>query len=419
MSNVSENVAKLINMGFISPEQAEEMVSMKEEKNMENTTMAATTVNTQVKKEEVKMTKEMIRAELEKKGIVISNTEFKATKKAELEARLAEKEMTAEEKLASMNPGFINATINKEESVIVPTGDLEITSDKYIAEIAKKIDTMTVEQRRELRKKQADAIDAVKKQPKITDDEKKKMGDKYVAANIEERIKHYQELGANSEVKTNWATTVEELTKEDKKITAEEQMAMINAPKYGINTKESMINPKWYEELKSMTTEQKKELREQQMKKIDAVKKQVKMTDDEKKKMGDKLAIQVAIAWMYQTDKPYGKNALFFKATYNTPYKDNYITVDREGHHPLYAVTVGLLEKYYPNMLEGKNKTDVVKCVYNAMIRRGYCHLYGQRLIHMTENEYKKCMDVYRHPELQKVVDSYAAFIESTKTNKR
>ena len=120
------------------------------------------------KKEEVKMTKEMIRAELEKKGIVISNTEFKATKKAELEARLTEKENSGypvnplddpeiqkmdvsdnsllkpidainayREVMAQINPGYITASVKEEvveTEVTVPVGDLEVTSDKMVIE---------------------------------------------------------------------------------------------------------------------------------------------------------------------------------------------------------------------------------------------------------------------------------------------
>jgi hypothetical protein len=139
-----------------------------EERNMKNTTITATTVNVQAKKEEMNMTKEMIRAELEKKGIVISNTEFKATKKAELEARLTEKENSGysvnplddpevkamdvsddallkpidavnayREVMAQINPGYIAASVKEEvveTEVTVPVGDLEVTSDKMVIE---------------------------------------------------------------------------------------------------------------------------------------------------------------------------------------------------------------------------------------------------------------------------------------------
>lgn len=128
----------------------------------------ATVNNATEKKEEVKMTKEMIRAELEKKGIVMSNTEFKATKKAELEARLTEKENSGypvnplddpeiqkmdvsdnallkpidavnayREVMAQINPGYITTSVKEEvveTEVIVPVGDLEVTSDKMVIE---------------------------------------------------------------------------------------------------------------------------------------------------------------------------------------------------------------------------------------------------------------------------------------------
>lgn len=136
---------------------------------------------------------------------------------------------------------------------------------------------------------------------------------------------------------------------------------------------------------------------------------------DDKKAEGDKLAIQLMIAWMYQTEHPCRKGkALFYKAD-NNKYSGNYITENKKGCHPLYAVTISLLERYYPEIIKGKDteyKNAVVNKAYNIMIDRKLCHKYGETDIHMTEEEYQKCWNFYKNEKVQGMVSSYAAFVK-------
>lgn len=141
---------------------------------------------------------------------------------------------------------------------------------------------------------------------------------------------------------------------------------------------------------------------------------------DDKKAEGDKLAIQLMIAWMYQTEHPYkGRKALFFEATKkDTPYYGNYITANKPGYHPLYAATVSLLERYYPELIKGKSndeKSAIVNSAYNVMIKRGLCHKYRETDIHMSKEEYKKCWDFYKSNKVQGMVASYEAFLKGGK----
>lgn len=134
------------------------------------------TVNAASKKEEVKMTKEMIRTELEKKGIVISNTEFKATKKAELEARLAEKENNSGYSVNPLDDPEIqkmdvsdNAllkpidAVNAYREVMAQINPGYITTSVKEEVVEKEEETMAVEQKKEARRDQMVAIDAIKK----------------------------------------------------------------------------------------------------------------------------------------------------------------------------------------------------------------------------------------------------------------
>ena len=136
---------------------------------------------------------------------------------------------------------------------------------------------------------------------------------------------------------------------------------------------------------------------------------------DDKKAEGDKLAIQLMIAWMFQTEHPYRSGKpLFFKAS-KEEYSGNYITENKKGCHPLYAVTINLLERYYPEIVKGKDteyKNAVVNKAYNIMIDRKLCHKHGETDIHMTEEEYQKCWEFYKNEKVQGMVSSYAAFVK-------
>lgn len=127
----------------------------------------------------------------------------------------------------------------------------------------------------------------------------------------------------------------------------------------------------------------------------------------DKSKEGDRLAIQLMIAWMFQTEHPYnGGKSLFYKGT-DKKYIGNYLS----SMHKLYATTIAILEKFYPETIKGSNKNAVVLSAYNVMIKRGLCHRCGN-YIHMSEQEYKKCWDFYKSNKVQGMVASYAAFVK-------
>lgn len=127
----------------------------------------------------------------------------------------------------------------------------------------------------------------------------------------------------------------------------------------------------------------------------------------DKSKEGDRLAIQLMIAWMFQTEHPYnGGKSLFYKGT-DKRYVGNYLS----SMHKLYATTIAILEKFYPETVKGSNKSAVVLSAYNVMIKRGLCHKCGN-YIHMSEQEYKKCWDFYKSNKVQGMVASYAAFVK-------
>ena len=129
----------------------------------------------------------------------------------------------------------------------------------------------------------------------------------------------------------------------------------------------------------------------------------------DKNKEGDKLAIQLMIAWMFQTEHPYNDGkSLFYKGT--KKYIGNYLS----SMHKLYATTIAILEKFYPETINGSNKNAVVLSAYNVMIKRGLCHKCGN-YIHMNEEEYKKCWDFYKSEKVQGMVASYAAFVKGGK----
>lgn len=130
----------------------------------------------------------------------------------------------------------------------------------------------------------------------------------------------------------------------------------------------------------------------------------------DKSKEGDRLAIQLMIAWMFQTEHPYNDGkSLFYKGT-DKRYIGNYLS----SMHKLYATTISILERFYPETVKSSNKNAVVLSAYNVMIKRGLCHKCGN-YIHMNEQEYKKCWDFYKNEKIQGMVASYAAFVKGGK----
>ena len=130
----------------------------------------------------------------------------------------------------------------------------------------------------------------------------------------------------------------------------------------------------------------------------------------DKSKEGDRLAIQLMIAWMFQTEHPYnGGKSLFYKGT-DKRYIGNYLS----SMHKLYATTIAILERFYPETVKGSNKNAIVLSAYNVMIKRGLCHKCGN-YIHMSEQEYKKCWDFYKSNKVQGMVASYEAFLKGGK----
>ena len=121
-----------------------------------------------------------------------------------------------------------------------------------------------------------------------------------------------------------------------------------------------------------------------------------KEKDTDKSKEGDRLAIQLMIAWMFQTEHPYNDGkSLFYKGT-DKRYIGNYLS----SMHKLYAITISILERFYPETVKDSNKNAVVLSAYNIMIKRGLCHKCGN-YIHMSEQEYKKCWDFYKNEKMQ------------------
>lgn len=124
----------VMNLNNVAVVAANNTVNSKEETIMTANNNTQATVNV-VAKEAMNMTKADLRKALEEKGITMSNVEFKATKKAELEARLAAAVAVETKKQAKMpvNPLDDPAVMgmDDEKYLIAPTPSKTATKKAY------------------------------------------------------------------------------------------------------------------------------------------------------------------------------------------------------------------------------------------------------------------------------------------------
>lgn len=141
----------VMNLNNVAVVAANNTVNSKEETIMTANNNTQATVNV-VAKEAMNMTKADLRKALEEKGITMSNVEFKATKKAELEARLAAAVAVETKKQAKMpvNPLDDPAVMgmDDEKYLIAPTVTTPVAEDekwsKFLSKLCKEIMKQTV-----------------------------------------------------------------------------------------------------------------------------------------------------------------------------------------------------------------------------------------------------------------------------------
>ena len=134
--------------------------------------------------------------------------------------------------------------------------------------------------------------------------------------------------------------------------------------------------------------------------------------DDNKKKEKNRVALALVVAWVYQSTHSVTNDnrVLFYIPTKRVDLKG----VKIASRKRLSKVTGDLLGWMYGKELKDETFRKWVDSAYDVALEAGLCHKNGDD-IHMSVEEWNKCVNFYNKDYMKDSIKKYAAFVTSKK----